>query len=172
VRTIGRLMVGLVLAGLVAGWILRGRVPRTRLPWVIAGAFGPAFVHGVATLWWIASLGVDLAWVMGYGLLAAILIVGAWWWMRGAVPTRPFLAAVAVPVHAFVQVALTSALGRAAGPAGAAVDVLPGVALLGVTVAFAAALAVLLPTREHFPRFGIPVPRWLRALGRVAGRRR
>ena len=124
------------------------------------------------TVWWIASLGLDLVWATCYGVLAASLIAGAWWWMRAAAPTRPFLAALAVPVHAFVQVALTSALGRVAGSAGASVDVLPGVALLGITVAFAAALVVLLPSREHFPRLGIPAPRWLRGLGRVFGRRR
>jgi hypothetical protein len=77
-----------------------------------------------------------------------------------------------VPAQAFVQVGFASLLGRAAAISGAAVDILPGVALLGITVAIGSALVVMLPTREHFPRFGIGTPRWWTALDRTLRRRR
>ena len=171
-RTLGRLMIGLILLGLVAGWILRPRLPRRRLPAVIALAFLPAAVHAVATSWWAIGVGITAAWVAGYVVACLGLVALAWWFLRGRASERPFTAPLAVPVQAFVQVALTSALGRAPGAEGAVVDVLSGVVLVGAGVTVAAALVVLLPTRDHFPRFGIPTPRWMRALGRTMRGRR
>jgi hypothetical protein len=167
------MLIWLVLLGLIAGWILRSRVGRSQLPLVIALAFAPAVVHGVGTTWWALSVGVDPIWVAGFAALWLLLVALAWWWLRRTAPVRPFLAPLAVPAQAFLQFALTSLLGRAATGAGAAVDVLPGVAMLGATLAIGAALLVMLPTREHFPRLGLPTaPRWWTALGRAGRNRR
>jgi hypothetical protein len=172
VRTLGRLMIGLVLLGLVAGWILRPRLPRRRLPAVIALAFLPAAVHALGTAWWALGVGITAAWVALYAVACLALVTLGWWLLRASASRRPFTAPLAVPVQAFVQVALTSLLARAPGAAGAVVDVLSGVVLVGAGVMVAAALVVLLPTRDHFPRFGIPTPRWLQALGRTMRGRR
>lgn len=166
------MMIGLVLVGLVAGWVMRARLPRERLPLVVALAFLPALLHAFGTTWFAASLGLDLLPVVLFALFAAASIALAWWWMRGAYHDRPFLAPVAVPVQAFLQFAASSLLDRSARTIGAAVDVLPSVALTGLTIAIAAALFVLLPSRAHFPRLGITPPRWWTALGRATRRRR
>ncbi|MBA2668710.1 MAG: hypothetical protein H0U69_16935 [Trueperaceae bacterium] len=166
------MLLGIVLLGLVAGWIVRPRLPRRRLPLVLALAFAPAVVHGVGITWWSTAAGFPPAFVAFYGVAVAVLLGLSWWWLRRSYGTRPFMAPFALPVQAFLQVMLTSLLGRSTSAAGVAVDILPGVALMGLAVAIASALVVVLPTRDHFPRFGVSAPRWLRALGRALGRRR
>jgi hypothetical protein len=175
VRTLGRLLIGLVLLGLVAGWMLRPHLPRRRLGLVLALVFLPAALHALALTWWASGVGVAALPLAGYAAGCAVTIALAWWWLQRTAPTRPFTAPLAVPAQAFVQVAATSLLGRGTDPLGAAVDVLPGLTLLGASVAIAAALVGILPTREHFPRFGLPggglLARIASALGKAFGRR-
>jgi hypothetical protein len=168
VRALGRLLLGLIVLGLLAGFVLRSRVPRRQLPWVVAGAFAPALLHAVGTSVWAVAVGVEPVWVTLYAAGALGTIAVAWWWLRRLTPERPFVAPLTVPLQAGAQVGITTALGRAAVAAGAAVDVLPAVGLLGASVAVAAALLVVLPSRAHLPSLPTPrAPAWLRALGRV-----
>lgn len=169
-RTLGRLLIGLVVLGLMLGFVVRGRWPRSQLRWLLALCFVPAVLH--AAYYTHASLtqGVAPAWVGAYLGVALVGTVLAWWYALRLAPIRPFGAALMVPGHALFQGLLTGLLERAVIALGTSIDPVGTAALAGVAAMLAAALVIVLPTRDHFP--GLPrAPRWWVALLRALGKR-
>ena len=169
-RTVGRLLLGLIVLGLLLGLAVRGRWPRRALAQLIAIAFLPAFLHGLYVSWVSLDAGVDAAWVgLFLGTVLAITLT-AWWYAVRLAPARPLSAALVVPGHALAQSLGAGFLERAAVAQGQGFDPLAAAAFGGVAVLLGAALLVILPTREHFgwiPR----APRWWVALLRALGKR-
>ncbi|TVR85093.1 MAG: hypothetical protein EA416_17625 [Trueperaceae bacterium] len=169
-RTLGRLLIGLIVLGLMLGFIVRGRWPRSQLRWLIALCFLPATLHAGYYTQAALAEGVVPGWVGAYLGVALVGIVFAWWYTLRLAPSRPFGAALMVPGHALAQGLLTGLLERAVIALGASIDPVGTAALGGVSAMLAAALVIVLPTRDHFP--GLPrAPRWWVALMRVLGKR-
>lgn len=169
-RTLGRLLIGLIVLGLMLGFIVRGRWPRAQLRWLIALCFLPAALHAAFYTHAALEAGVEPLWVGGYLGVALAGIVFAWWYALRLAPLRPFAAALIVPGHALFQALLTGLLERAVIALGTAIDPVGTAALGGVSAMLAAALVIVLPTREHFP--ALPrAPRWWVALLRALGKR-
>lgn len=170
VRTVGRLLLGLVVLGLLLGLVTRGRWPRDRLGALLALALTPALLHAAYVTWTSLAIGVDPVWI-GLFLGAAVAgVVGAWWYAQRLARERPLSAALVVPGHALAQGLVAGLVERAAVTLGQAFDPMATAAFGGVAVLLGAALLVALPTREHFgwiPR----APRWWVALLRALGKR-
>lgn len=169
-RTIGRLLLGLVVLGLLLGLVVRGRWPRDRLGVLLALAFAPALLHTAYVTWTSLTIGVDAVWI-GLFLGAAVVgVAAAWWYALRLARERPLSAAMLVPGHALAQGLVAGLVERAAVVLGHAFDPMVAAAFGGVAVLLGAALLVALPTREHFgwiPR----APRWWVALLRALGKR-
>lgn len=169
-RTLGRLLLGLIVLGLLLGVVVRGRWPRGALRSLLAIAFVPALLHAGYAGWASADAGVDPTWVGLFVVAALAAVAGAWWYAVRLAPLRPLSAALVVPGHALAQGLAAGLLERAAVAAGQAFDPLAAATFAGVAVLFGAALVVALPRREHFgwlPR----APRWWVALLRALGKR-
>ncbi len=169
-RTLGRLLIGLIVLGLMLGFIVRGRWPRSQLRWLIALCFLPATLHAAYYTHGAWAEGVAPGWVGAYLGVALVGIAAAWWYTLRLAPLRPFAAALLVPGHALFQGLWTGVLERAVVALGASIDPVGTAALGGVSALLAAALVIVLPTRDHFP--GLPrAPRWWVALLRALGKR-
>jgi len=170
VRTLGRLFIGLIVLGLILGFIVRGRWPRRQLRWLVAVCFVPALLHAAYIGMHAAGEGVALAWVGVFVGVALTSAVAGWWYAVRIAPARPVGAALVVPAQALFQGLASGALERAVIALGASVDLVATAAFGGVAMMLAAALLVVLPTREHFPQ--LPrAPTWWVALMRALGKR-
>jgi hypothetical protein len=170
VRTLGRLLIGLIRLGLLLGFMLRGRWPRQRLRWLLAACFLPALVHAGLAAAGALDDGVDAGWVVLFLVATLASAAGGWHFAARLAPFRPFSAALVVPGQAMFQGLATGALERAVIALGASVNPVATAAFVGVAVMLGTALAVVLPTRAHFP--GLPrAPAWWVALMRTLGRR-
>lgn len=159
----------LAVVGLAGGWVLRSRLRTGGRRWVVAAAFLPFVAHAAYVAVWALRVGVEAAWVAAFAAACALIVVGAWWWVRRTARARPFRAPWALPAAAILQVVATQLLAAGARGLGVVVNPLPGVALFAVSVGLAATLIVVLPPRDPRP-LGERGPRWWRALGRL-GRR-
>lgn len=169
-RTLGRLFIGLIVLGLMLGFIVRGRWPRRQLRWLVAVCFVPALLHAAYIGMHAAGEGVELAWVGIFVGVALTSALAGWWYAVRIAPARPVGAALVVPAQALFQGLASGALERAVIALGASVDLVATAAFGGVAMMLAAALLVVLPTREHFPQ--LPrAPAWWVALMRVLGKR-
>ena len=169
-RILGRLFIGLLVLGLMLGFMLRGRWPRHQLRWLIAICFVPAVLHAGLVAYGALDEGVEAGWVGLYLGVVLSSALGAWWYLLRLAPHKPFSAALLVPGQALFQSLASGALERAVIALGAAVDPVATAAYAGVAVLLGAALLVVLPTREHFPR--LPrAPAWWVALLRALGKR-
>lgn len=169
-RTLGRLFIGLIVLGLMLGFVVRGRWPRRHLRWLVAVCFAPALLHAVYTGMHAAGEGVELAWVGVFVGVALTSALAGWWYAVRIAPARPVGAALVVPAQALFQGLASGALERAVIAMGASVDPVATAALGGVAIMLAAALLVVLPTREHF-RWLPRAPAWWVALLRALGKR-
>lgn len=169
-RTLGRFLIGLIVLGLMLGFVMRGRWPRSQLRPLLALCFVPALLHGAFYTHAAFAAGVSAAWVGTYLGVVLTGIAAAWWYAQRSAPLRPLATALLVPGHALAQGLATGLLERAVAAVGAATDQVGTAALLGVAAMLAAALLVVLPTRDHFP--WLPrAPRWWVALLRTLGKR-